>query len=131
MKIIFVVTALILGSLAFADEQCPAGQMYDDCNRTMTSLCTPGCVGVAVPPSIVDPVGPETLCIAANCHPVTYVWLGDFVLATSALGNGYAVLGSAGPCFTADRSLCPDVMNQAFADLRTKALQANRAQSYE
>jgi hypothetical protein len=131
MKTVFAVTALILCSLAFGGESCPTGQVYDDCNRTMTGVCTPGCVPVASPsPDVTGPTGPDALCVSAYCHPVAYTWAGDFALAQSALGNGYPLLGSAGPCFTEDRSLCPDIFNQAFNDLRLKSLQANRAMSW-
>lgn len=125
MKTVFAVTALIVCSLAFG-ESCPTGQVYDDCNRTMTGMCTPGCVPAESP----DVTGPDALCVSAYCHSVAYQWAGDFALAQSALGNGYAVIGIAGPCFAEDRSLCPDIFNQAFNDLRLKALQANRAQSW-
>ena len=48
MKTVFAVTALLLYSLAFG-ESCPTGQVYDDCNRTMTGMCIPGCRDVVQP----------------------------------------------------------------------------------
>lgn len=160
MKVIFVVTVLILSSMVYAGEQCLDGQFFDDCDRTTTGVCTPGCralptcpegqiynsclgpqfgpgactpgcVNVLPPPASVGPVGPESLCITSYCHPVSYSWVGNFAVAESSLANGYTVLGSSGPCLNEDRSLCPDIFNQAFSDMRLKALQANRAQQYE
>lgn len=44
------------------------------------------------------PVGPPDLCLPDGCRPIAY-----------------------------DRAACPDVFNQAAADLLTNALRANRA----
>ncbi len=81
-----------------------------------------GCV-----PDAPDPTGPAELCIL-DCKPVQYTQFGLFALATSTLANGYSVLGWAGPCQLDNLSLCPDIYNQAFADLYIAAQRANRAQ---
>lgn len=75
-----------------------------------------------VPP---DSVAEHTLCFQEACQPVTYQVVGPFTIATSALPNGYEVLGWSGPC---DQPVCPDIRNQAFMDLTLNAKRANRAQ---
>lgn len=88
---------------------------------TASAQCfSPGC-GTPLPN------GPAELCIREACQPVRYSWLGTMAVAESTLPNGYNVLGWAGPCAEASLN-CPDILNQAFADLRTNALRANRAQ---
>lgn len=78
-----------------------------------------------------EPTGPAELCLPEGCQPVRYAWFGNLVVAESALPNGYAVMGWSGPCLELTRAQCPDIANQAFADLRTAALRAHRAQRYE
>jgi hypothetical protein len=109
-------------------QSCAAGQYYDDCRGTSIgpAPCVPGCRGEA----LLGPVGPGELCIRDACSPVVYFWVGDKAVAESRLANGYEVLGWAGPCLSEDRALCPDILNQAFTDLRTNALRANRAQNF-
>jgi hypothetical protein len=115
------------------DLSCPVGQYYDDCNHTSAgpAPCVPGCKAIADSPDEGNgPFGPGELCIKDACSPVTYFWVGAKAVASSWLPNGYEVLGWAGPCLNEDVSKCPDIFNQAFADLRTNALRANRAQGY-
>jgi hypothetical protein len=73
------------------------------------------------------PVPEYQLCFA-TCAPVQFTTVGAFTLASSQLPNGYPVVGWSGPCFDGN---CPDVKNQAFADLELNAKRANRAQRYE
>ena len=118
---------LFIPALSFA-QACPPGQYYDDCNRTSAGpgACIPGCRGE----SSAGPVGPAQLCILDACSPVTYFWIGAKAVAESRLANGYEVLGWSGPCLSDDRTECPDILNQAFNDLRMNALRANRAQTF-
>lgn len=78
-----------------------------------------------------EPIGSSELCLPEGCQPVSYTWFGNLVVAESRLSNGYAVMGWSGPCLELTRSQCPDIANQAFADLLNAALRANRAQRYE
>lgn len=87
----------------------------------------PGPCEDAGPPG--DPIGPTEWCLQGQCQPIVYSWSGDMAIAASTLPNGYAVLGWSGPCRHSDRALCPDIFNQAAADLRMNALRANRAQA--
>jgi len=77
-----------------------------------------------------QPVGPTQFCMVDSCQPVVYSWSGDYAIAQSSLTNGYPVAGLAGPCFNQNRGECPDIFNQAFAMLKTRALEAHRAQRY-
>lgn len=121
---------LLVMSVNSRADSCPVGQTWDDCSGPQFGGggCIPGCAGVPSEPVIPnEPVGPNELCLP-DCQPVTYAWLGNIVIAQSRLSNGYSVLGWSGPCF--DPS-CPDIMNQAWNDLRMNAVRANRAQRYE
>jgi hypothetical protein len=88
-----------------------------------------------------EPVGPTELCLPWGCSPVTYVTVDtNFVVAISSLptdaacGGGfgpapscsYKVMGWAGPC-AGVMSTCPDIKNQAFADMQTNLLRINRS----
>lgn len=86
------------------------------------------CAGPA-PCDYVSPnvIGPAELCLPDGCQPVTYEEYEGFTLAFSFLVNGYPVMGWSGAC---DQPVCPDIKNQAFADLLTNAKRANRAQRY-
>lgn len=75
-------------------------------------------------PEPIDPVGPAKLCVADACQPITYQWVGQFLVATSALSTGYEVLGWGGPCHT---TYCPDIGNQAYRSLVNNADFVNRA----
>jgi hypothetical protein len=116
---------------------CPEGQTYNDCSAAQFGPggCVPGCqvVPSVIPenPPIVVPVVPQELCLPKGCSTITYFWVGAKVVAESRLPNGYEVLGWSGPCPSDDRSQCPDIFNQAFADLRMNALRANRAQLFK
>jgi len=124
--------AVSIPALSFA-QSCPVGQVYDDCNHTSVGPgpCIPGCVASGNPiPPVDELTGPAELCIHEACQSVSYRWAGDLVIAESQLANGYEVLGWAGPCLSTDRAQCPDILNQAFEDLRINALRANRAQFY-
>ena len=129
MRVLLLI-GLLVSSLAFA-QSCPEGQIFNSCDGPQfgPGPCTPGCVAVGVHPVITDPVGPAELCVT-ECRSVTYRWIGDLVVAESALANGYQVLGWSGPCNSADRGECPDILNQAFADLTMNAKRANRAQKF-
>jgi hypothetical protein len=109
---------------------CPSGQTWNDCLGPQFGPggCIPGCVGT--PNNPVNLSGPSELCILNQCKPVTYYWVGAKVVAESWLPNGYEVLGWSGPCLNENFAQCPDIFNQAFADLRMNALRANRAQNY-
>jgi len=123
---------LFAPALTFA-QTCPPGQTWDDCSGPQFGPggCVPGCWTPAVPPTITGgPFGPSELCIKDVCKPVTYFWVGAKVVAESWLPNGYEVMGWSGPCLNEDRAQCPDILNQAFNDLRTNALRANRAQAF-
>ena len=125
-----------ISSIAIADTcfgpagcVCPVGQVWDDCKHTSVGpgTCIPGCIADPTP---VVPTGPAQLCIAGVCAPVVYGWKGDIATAESTAPSGYQVIGWAGPCGYSDRSQCPDIFNQAFADMRLNALKAHRAQNF-
>ena len=122
---------LFVPALAFA-QTCPTGQIYDDCSGPQFGPggCVLGCRGEAVAPPASGPFGPAELCINNACSPVTYFWVGAKAVAESKLPNGYEVLGWSGPCLNENRAECPDILNQAFNDLRVNALRANRAQTF-
>lgn len=137
---VLLLSLLVLFSVSAAGQSfgpagCPAGQVYDDCNHTSASpaACVSGCRASTPvsPPATDKPTGPVELCIQAECRLVTYYWIGNIVVAESQLANGYAVIGWSGPCLAASRGECPDILNQAFADLTTNAKRANRAQSVQ
>jgi hypothetical protein len=113
-------------------QSCAPGQVYDDCSGPQFGGggCIPGCRGEAPVAPGVGPFGPTELCLPEACSPVAYFWIGAKAVAESTLPNGYEVLGWAGPCLNEDRALCPDILNQAFNDLRMNALRANRAQNF-
>lgn len=96
------------------------------------------------------PVGPTEFCLPQGCSPVTYSWIdagngSAFAVARGIVpgtetshedtcvgpapctGPAYPVMGWAGPCTKSDRSECPDIFNQAYADVYQNALRANRA----
>jgi len=108
IRLLLLVVAVLFSASVFAN-----------CNQ---GFGPGGCV-----PESPDPIGPAELCIL-DCKPVQYTQFGLFALATSTLANGYSVLGWAGPCQLDNLSLCPDIYNQAFADLYIAAQRANRAQ---
>lgn len=89
-----------------------------------------GCQPEPPPIQPTGPTGPAELCLPDGCMPVTYSWSSDYAVAQSQLPNGYPVTGIAGPCFSVNRADCPDIFNQAAAMLKTRALEANRAQRY-
>ena len=130
MKKVFL-GVLLAPMLAFA-QTCPTGQTWDDCSAPQFGPggCVPGCRGESVVTPGTGPFGPSELCIHLVCSPVTYFWVGAKAVAESRLPNGYEVLGWSGPCLNEDRSQCPDILNQAFNDLRTNALRVYRAQSF-
>ena len=134
-KVILAVVALWISVLVpywASAQSCPEGQIFNSCDGPQFGGggCVPGCVVIGVPPVMTDPVGPSELCLPDGCRPVTYYWIGDLVVAESALANGYQVLGWSGPCLSANRGECPDILNQAFSDLTMNAKRANRAQSF-
>lgn len=133
LRSVLLVSVLSVPLLAFG-QSCPTGQVYNSCDGPQfgPGPCTPGCYAIpgVNPPTSPEPTGPNELCITEPCQVVQYRWSGDLVVAESQLPNGYAVMGWSGPCFNEDRSQCPDILNQAFNDLRTNALRANRAQSF-
>lgn len=112
-------------------QSCPAGQVWNNCSGTSAGPgpCIPGCVGSSFPTD--GPFGPSELCLQDSCSPVSYTWFGNLVVAESTLPNGYEVMGWSGPCLESTMAQCPDILNQAFSDLRTTALRAYRAQQYE
>ena len=126
---------LVLSAPVWAQDACPVGQFWDDCQGPAvggTGPCTPGCKPVPgfvpPPPAVTHPVGPARLCFGdAGCKPVRYRFDGGFVLAESALPSGYRVLGWSGPCPGA-LSTCPGLGGQAYSDLRVQALRLHRAQ---
>jgi hypothetical protein len=109
----------------------------------MSSASAQTCVGPA--PCDVTPQ-PPTLCIGSiGCNPVRYYEIEGFSIAISELpgsasnvgpcfspsigncGPGYKVIGVAGPCkYGSDFSRCPNISIQAFNQLLTRALEANR-----
>lgn len=132
-----LLSVLCLPTLSFAQgcfspndcttPQCPEGQVWESCEGPVfgPTNCTPRCVVQ----STVS--GPQTLCIGNNpCQVVNYHWLGNIVIAQSTLANGYALMGWSGPCLHTDRNQCPDILNQAFTDLKTNALRINRGQTF-
>lgn len=134
MTFVAMAAALSWGIVANAQPVCPEGQTWNACTGTSVgpAPCVPGCVGVPVaPPSFDEPTGPNELCLPEGCQPVSYTWAGNLVVAESRLENGYPVMGWSGPCLALTRGQCPDIKNQAFADLRLAALRAHRAQRYE
>ena len=135
-KVILAVAALWLSvSVPYwaSAQSCPEGQIFNSCDGPQVGPgpCTPGCVAIGVPPVITDPVAPGELCLPQGCQSVSYVWIGDLVVAESRLANGYAVMGWSGPCLEPTQADCPDIFNQAFADLELNAKRANRAQRAE
>lgn len=127
-----LVAALLMNSSLAFGQSCPDGQIFNSCDGPQfgPGPCIPGCIVSGNPPPSNEPTGPSELCIREECRSVAYSWMGNIAIAESELPNGYRVLGWAGPCANADRS-CPDILNQAFNDLRTNALRANRAQEAE
>lgn len=115
-------SALIFSSMAFADEHCfgPGGCVPE-------SVVTEPCFGPGGCVPDPDPMGPVFLCLPTGCNVVTYRSVDNFVIAVSQLPNGYPVIGWSGACLDTD---CPDIYNQAFADLELNAKRANRAQRY-
>lgn len=73
-----------------------------------------------------EPTGPDELCFREQCAPVIYSQFGKIVIAESSVA-GYPVIGWAGPCLKPSLAECPDILNQAFDDLRINALRALRA----
>lgn len=130
MRVLLLI-GLLASSLAFA-QSCPEGQIFNSCDGPQVGPgpCTPGCVAIGVPPVITDPVAPGELCLPQGCQSVSYVWIGDLVVAESRLANGYAVMGWSGPCLASSHGECPDILHQAFADLEMNAKRANRSQSF-
>ena len=90
----------------------------------------PVCVSPALGCEDPQPMGPVELCLPEGCTLVSYSWLGDMALAGATLPNGYPVIGWSGPCLSADRAQCPNILMQAWTDLQLNALRANRAQSF-
>lgn len=117
MKYLFLL-AVVFSSMAFAQETSGPNYRYEPCFG-------PGGCGAVVPDP--EPTGPVFLCIPAGCNVVTYRNVDGFVIAVSQLPNGYPVIGWSGAC---DMPVCPDIYNQAFADLELNAKRANRAQRY-
>ena len=83
----------------------------------------PVCVNPEQP---IQPVGPSEVCVEV-CTPVAYSWVGTIAVAETTLPNGYQVVGWSGPCIN---DQCPDILNQAHADLRMNTLRITRAQRY-
>ena len=130
---VLLLSLLVLFSVSAFAQSCPEGQIFNSCDGPQfgPGPCTPGCYGVAIPPQgVPDPVGTNELCLPQGCQSVSYVWVGDLVIAESRLPNGYSVMGWSGPCLAASRGECPDILNQAFSDLEMNAKRANRAQSF-
>lgn len=75
--------------------------------------------------SPAESAGPAELCFPTGCRPVVYTTLAGFVIAESALPNGYSILGWSGPCLDAT---CPEQAIQAYEDLWINARRAARAQ---
>lgn len=74
-----------------------------------------------------EPTGPSELCFREVCVPVTYSQFGANLIIAESTVAGYPVIGWAGPCLKQSLSECPDILNQAFEDLRINALRALRA----
>lgn len=126
-------SSLVYGQTCVGPAPCPEDIVWDDCSGPVfgpSPQCIPGWrPGPTVPPPPADlfPVGPTELCLGASgCFPVAYRVDGGFMLAESVLQNGYPVLGWSGPCF-GSVDTCPDIGNQAWADLRLNALRIHRA----
>lgn len=131
---VLLLSLLVLFSASAFTQSCPEGQIFNSCDGPQfgPGPCTPGCVSIIEPhPVVAEPMGPAELCIADACQFVRYVWIGNIVVAESQLANNYAVIGWSGPCLAASRGECPDILNQAFADLTMNAKRANRAQSVQ
>lgn len=73
-----------------------------------------------------EPTGPNELCFREQCAPVVYSQFRKMIVAESSVA-GYPVIGWAGPCLKPSLAECPDILNQAFEDLRVNALRALRA----
>jgi len=131
-KITLAVVLAGVSVLSFA-QSCPEGQIYNSCDGPQFGGggCIPGCFDVVAPPLVTDPVAPSELCVPDGCQSVSYVWIDNLVIAVSQLSGGYAVLGWSGPCLAGSHDECPDILNQAFADLTMNAKRANRAQSVQ
>ena len=129
---VLLLSLLVLFSASAFSQSCPEGQIFNSCDGPQfgPGPCTPGCVAIGIPPVITDPVAPGELCLPQGCQSVSYVWIGDLVVAESRLANGYAVMGWSGPCLANAKIECTDILNQAFADLTMNAKRANRAQSF-
>lgn len=81
-------------------------------------------------PGLCIPTGPSELCLPEGCSSVFYTLDNGFAIVSTKMLNGYPMMGWAGPCLL-EYSQCPDLLNQAWADLRQNVLRANRAQRYE
>jgi len=130
---VLLLSLLVLFSASAFAQSCPEGQVFNACDGPQFGGggCIPGCFDVVAPPVVTDPVAPGELCVPDSCQSVSYAWIGNLVIAVSQLSGGYAVLGWSGPCLAGSHDECPDIMNQAFADLTMNAKRANRAQSVQ
>lgn len=74
-----------------------------------------------------EPTGPGELCIRESCAPVIYSQFGANLIIAESTVLGYPVIGWAGPCLKPSLAECPNMLVQAFEDLRINALRALRA----
>jgi hypothetical protein len=133
----FVGVALLLAMAVFAPlaySQPAPDCTWNDCSGTQVGPgpCTHGWVCPLIPPPSAPPIArPLELCLgAAGCVPVSYRLDGAFVIAESALPNGYPVMGFAGPFFGSVEE-SPGIWENAFQRLVVEARAANRAQRFE
>ena len=128
----YLIWIVLLSAMVAYSQSAPECE-WNDCSGPQVGggPCTPGWVCPLVPPIAGLPLGPEEVCLGASgCFPVRYSLFGRFMIAESTLTNGYPTMGWAGPCFF-EREVCPDIGNQAHADLRQNALRIHRGLRFE
>ena len=133
-KFVYTYAVLLAVFLVFAGVSTVSAQapVWEDCSGPQFGGggCIPGWVYPVAPPvDSATSVAPDVLCIGQDCAPVSYRIDGHFVIAESALPNGYPVMGFAGPFFGSVEG-SPGIWENAFQRLVVEARTANRAQRF-
>jgi hypothetical protein len=73
---------------------------------------------------------PDSICYPSGiCSIVSYIPVGQFMLAISQTLDGYPVLGWSGPCDQPTVGGCPSIRRQAYNDLHVNVINAQRARA--